>query len=250
MACDLEPTGNFLFGYSSCTLPQSMIDIHIIVHTLKGIHTSRKDQSIQISRYSPWGMEVNLFPSLQKKIKEYIEECQAIVNPFTHISYPSWHNSSLFAKRTKATPVKRSNMVARCHIEKLSKPRKVNMGYHPNFFLVEFACPSQGIRSHIPGSHIYPTSCISSHTHSANHSIHYVHTASHSSSSAYQPTVTLPDQSQKSPGYCAICTPTRKQCPTKYSMPLKSHLSDSEKEEKDSNEQEEEEELGDWNSDM
>ena len=64
-----------------------------------------------------------------------------------------------------------------------------------------------------------------------------------------QPKVTLSDQSHKSPGYHAICTPARKQCPTEYPMPLKSDWSDSEEEEKDTNEQHEEE-IEDWDSDL
>ena len=61
MACDLEPTCNFLFGFSSCTLPEDTTDVDITVCTLKGIHTFRKDQSMHISRCSPWGIEVKPF---------------------------------------------------------------------------------------------------------------------------------------------------------------------------------------------
>ena len=65
--------------------------------------------------------------------QDYIEECQAIANPITYRSYPSRPNLSPFAKRPKAAPLKRSNMVTRCNIEKLSKPRKINVEYHPAF---------------------------------------------------------------------------------------------------------------------
>ena len=90
MGCDLEPTFNFLFGYFSCTLPEDMINVDITVHTLKGIHTFRNDQSMQVSRFSLWGAEVKLFPSLRKKMKDYIEECQAIANPFIHSSLQAY----------------------------------------------------------------------------------------------------------------------------------------------------------------
>ena len=79
-------------------------------------------------------MEVKPYPSLQKKMKDYIEECQAITNPFTHRSYPSRPGPSWLAKRPKATPIKRGNMVTRHNVEKLSKPRKINVGHHPKFF--------------------------------------------------------------------------------------------------------------------
>ena len=66
-----------------------------------------------------------------------------------------------------------------------------------------------------------------------------------------QPSVTMSDQTQNSPGYCVTCTPVRKQCPTKYLMPLKSDWSDSEKEEKDTIEQNaEEEKVEDWDGDL
>ena len=74
MACNLDPTCNLLFGYLLCSLPEDMIDVDITVHMLKGIHTFRKDWIMQISRCSPWGMGVKPFPSLRKKMKDYIEE--------------------------------------------------------------------------------------------------------------------------------------------------------------------------------
>ena len=91
---------------------------------------------MQIFKYSLWGTEVKPFPFLRKKMKDYIEECQAIGNPFTHRSYPSRLNPSPFAKRAKATQVTRRNMVTntRCNKQKLSKPKKVNVGFHPGFF--------------------------------------------------------------------------------------------------------------------
>ena len=112
-----------------CTLPEDTIDVDIKLLPLKEIHTFRKDRNIQISRCSSWGTEVKPFLSLQKKMKHYIEEFQAIANRL----YPSRSKPSPFAKRPKATSVTRSNQVTRCNIEKLSKLRNVNVGYHPRF---------------------------------------------------------------------------------------------------------------------
>ena len=120
MTCDLEPTSNFLFGFFLCTLPEDMITVDITVHTLKEFHTFRKDRNAQISRCSPWSMEVKPFPSLWKKMKDYIEEHQAIASLFTNRSYPYRPEPSPFAKRHKTTPVKRSNLVTIPNIEKLS----------------------------------------------------------------------------------------------------------------------------------
>ena len=101
MACDLEPTCNFPFGYFLCTLPQDTINADITVCTLKGIHTFRKDRNTHMSRCSPWGMEVKPFPSLWNKMKDCIEECQAIANTFTRRLYASRLNATLFAKGPK-----------------------------------------------------------------------------------------------------------------------------------------------------
>ena len=133
MVCDLEPTYNFLFEFFLCTLPEDTINVDLTIHTLKGIHTFREDRKTQISRCSPWGMEVKPFLSLWKKMKDYIEECQVIANPLTNRSFPSRTKPSPFAKRPKATPVIRSNPVTRYNIGKFSKPRKVNVGYHARF---------------------------------------------------------------------------------------------------------------------
>ena len=54
-------------------------------------------------------------------MKDYIEECQAIANPFTHRSDPSRPNPLTFAKQPKAN-------------QKTIKLSKINVGYHPAFF--------------------------------------------------------------------------------------------------------------------
>ena len=47
-----------------------------------------------------------------------------------------------------------------------------------------------------------------------------------------QPSVPMSNQTQRPSGYCAICTPARKQCPKEYTMPLKSGKKESIKENK------------------
>ena len=134
MACNLAPICNFLFRYFLCTVPEGRIDIDITVHMLKGIPTFRKDQTMQVSKCSPWGMKIKPFPSRRKNVQDYIKECQAIVNYFTHRYYPCRPNPSPFARWPKATPVKRSTRVIRCNVDRLSKTGKVNMGYDPTPF--------------------------------------------------------------------------------------------------------------------
>ena len=120
-----------LFGYFSCTLLKDTVDVDITVHMLNGIHTFRKDRSTQVSRCSPWGMDVRPFPSLWKKMWDFIEARQAIANPFTYWPYLSRLNPSPCVNQPKATPVKIRTLVSKHNIYKLSQPRKVNLGYYP-----------------------------------------------------------------------------------------------------------------------
>ena len=99
MVCDLEPQCNFLYGFFTCNLPEDTIDVEVTVHTLKGIHNFRRDCNTQASMCSPWGMQVRPFRSLRKKMKEYIEERQNIINPFSpNREFPNRSVPSPFAK--------------------------------------------------------------------------------------------------------------------------------------------------------
>ena len=75
MACDLEPTCNFL-GYFSCTLPEDTIDVDITGHSLKGIIPSGN-----IEAYKYLNAVHGVWKSNQ--MLDYIEECQTIANPVT-----------------------------------------------------------------------------------------------------------------------------------------------------------------------
>ena len=56
-----------------------------------------------------------------------------------------------------------------------------------------------------------------------------------------QPEVTISNQPQKSPDYCVLCTPARRQCPNNCPLPHKSEWSDSEEEENNFDRKNEEE---------
>ena len=86
MGCDLAANCNFLFGFFSGTLPEDTIDVDLTVHTLPGIHTFRKDRNTQAIKYSPWGTKIKPFPSLQRKMMEYLRQrgncqlfCQQVI---------------------------------------------------------------------------------------------------------------------------------------------------------------------------
>ena len=72
MACELSTQCDLIFGSLKYTLPEDTIDVDLKVHTLRGIHAYRKDRSTQIIKCSPWGTEVQPYPSLKKKIVEFM----------------------------------------------------------------------------------------------------------------------------------------------------------------------------------
>ena len=100
----------------------------------RGIHSFRKDCSTQTSTCSPWHTQVRPFPSLRRKMKDYIKEWQAIINPFAaNKEYPTRPNPSLFAKKPKPPQTKRSNTETKYDIKKLHKPRKVDREHSKMF---------------------------------------------------------------------------------------------------------------------
>ena len=114
MQCDL------IFGILKCTLPKDLIEMDLKVCTLGGIHTYRKDRSTQIIKCSPWRTEVQPYPSLKKKMVEFMKNRQIITTPFANRS---------FQPRPKVA-VKKHNLVplTRLNRAKISHPRKINVG--------------------------------------------------------------------------------------------------------------------------
>ena len=53
MACELSMQCDL--WDLKCSLAEDTLDVGFKVCTLHGIHTFRKDRSIQIIKYSPWG---------------------------------------------------------------------------------------------------------------------------------------------------------------------------------------------------
>ena len=114
-------------------------------------------------------------------MKDFIKECQAIAKPLTHRSYPFRPNLSPFTKRPKATSVKRCKQDTRCNIEKPLKPRKINVGYCPEIFQLNWLAKAEEVEaitqaptSIQPAAKVvipttYPTSCSISYIHSASH---------------------------------------------------------------------------------
>ena len=113
MQCDLT------YGFLKCAIPEDAVDVDLKVHTLKGIHTFRKDYKSQMNKCSPWGTKVQPYPSLEKKMVESVRSLQTTTTPFANRPYQP---------RSKVV-VEKHNLVqpTRPNRAKLSHPRKINV---------------------------------------------------------------------------------------------------------------------------
>ena len=121
MACKLSTNCNLIFVILSCNLLEHTIDMDLKVCTLQEIHTYKKDSSTQVIKCSP---EVKPFPSLQKKMTEFLRYRQTVATPFAN---------RCFQLRPKATATRKCNLVilTRPNRDKLSQPMKLNVGPYP-----------------------------------------------------------------------------------------------------------------------
>ena len=95
------------------------IDIFLFVTAIISFH-----RTTQVIKCSPWGSEVTPFPSLQKKMAEFLRHGQIIATPYAN---------KAFQPRPKATATRKHKLetLTRPNREKLSQPRKVNVGPYP-----------------------------------------------------------------------------------------------------------------------
>ena len=127
--------------------------------------------------------------------------------------------------------------------EKLSQLRKWNMGYHPTIFQQNWLAQAREAKAtaQAPTVVILTQQAEMSFTFTQPATAPVAHT---------QPLITMSNQTQKSPGFCATCTPVRKQCHTEYPMALKLDWSDSEEEKDFKKQSEAEEEIEDWDANI
>ena len=187
-----------------------------MVCTLRGIHTFRKkNRNTQIIRCSSWGTKVKPFPISAEENDGVPQAKTSHCHPFATRSYPSRPKPFSFAKRQKATPIKRSNPVSRPHKDKLSKPRKINVRYHPEFMQWNQLAIVKA--KEVEAIEQAPTLTL----------------PATASATPVQPMEASATQSQKSPKYCAICTPTGNFLPTEYPIPIKADWSEDSEEKKE-----------------
>ena len=87
MACELAMQCDLVLRFLRCALPEDTINVDIKVCTLKVIHTFKKNYKSQTSKCSPWGAEVQSYPALRKRMKEFMHRRQATTNPYANKSY-------------------------------------------------------------------------------------------------------------------------------------------------------------------
>ena len=74
MAREISLVCDFMFG-SICTgLPMDTVDMELMIRTVKGIYTYRKDHTAESMVFSPRSRTIILFPSLHKKIQAFQDE--------------------------------------------------------------------------------------------------------------------------------------------------------------------------------
>ena len=108
-----------------------------MVHTLWGIHTYKKDRSTQVIKCSPWGTKVQPFPSLKKKMVEFMMHRQIITTPFANMFFQQ--RPKVAARKCSLVPLTRLNRA------NLLQLRKVNVGPLPEATeLGSYSWKSQG----------------------------------------------------------------------------------------------------------
>ena len=84
MTCELSMQCDLVYRFLKCALPEDTTDMDLKVHTLKGIHTFKKDYKSQTSKCRLWGVEVQPYPSLKKKVVKFLCQRQAITTPYAN----------------------------------------------------------------------------------------------------------------------------------------------------------------------
>ena len=72
MACELLTKCDLFYGFLKYAFAEDTIDVDLKVHTLKGIHTFKKDYKSQATKCSPLGTGVQPYPSLKKKMVQFM----------------------------------------------------------------------------------------------------------------------------------------------------------------------------------
>ena len=74
MAREISLVCNFIFGSFCMTLPTDTMDMELMIMTVKGIYTYRKDHTAESMVFLPWSRTMVPFPLLCRKIQAFQSE--------------------------------------------------------------------------------------------------------------------------------------------------------------------------------
>ena len=72
MAKDLIAVCDLVNAVMKFNLPKDTIDVDLKVHTLRDIHTYKKDRDNLIKKFSSWSDKLILFPSFKRKVTQIV----------------------------------------------------------------------------------------------------------------------------------------------------------------------------------
>ena len=123
MQCDL------MYGFLKCALPEDTIDVDLKVCMLKGIYTFKKDYKSQTSKSSLCRAEVQPYPTLRKRMVEFMCRRQITTTSYASKSYKSQDLPS----QTKSNPREEKLVqLTKPDRGKLVKLRKIKMQKFPS----------------------------------------------------------------------------------------------------------------------
>ena len=105
MVCKLAIQCNVVYGFIKCALPEDMINVDLMIHTLNGIHTFKKDYKSQNSKCSLWRAKVQPCAILRKKMVEFMCRRQITTTPFANKTYNpnNYHPKNLKEEKPSST---------------------------------------------------------------------------------------------------------------------------------------------------
>ena len=73
MAWLLQPKCNFLHGFFRCKFPIEVVDVEVKIISMQWTHIFRRDQTMQVIKYTPWSTRLCPHPTIIKKMKTFLE---------------------------------------------------------------------------------------------------------------------------------------------------------------------------------
>ena len=81
MTDDLIAICHTIIGALKFNLPRDTIDVHLKICIMRGIHTYKHNYNL-IKKFSPWSVDTAPFPSVQKKISQFLNREDNAAAPY------------------------------------------------------------------------------------------------------------------------------------------------------------------------